>query len=54
MDFDVWEPYYCEILEYFGFDRAQDEEAARVLASLMTRDNLLSLTALTCDNEVTV
>jgi hypothetical protein len=54
MDFDVWEPYYCEILEYFGFDRAQDEEAARLLASLMNRDNLLSLTALTCGNEVTV
>jgi uncharacterized Rossmann fold enzyme len=54
MDFDVWEPYYCEILEYFGFDRKKDEEAARLLASLMTRDNLLSLTALTCGNEVTV
>jgi len=54
MDFDAWEPYYCEILDYFGFDRAHDEEAARLLASLMTRDNLLSLTALTCDNDVTV
>ncbi len=54
MNFEIWEPYYCEILEYFGFDRAQDEEAARLLASLMTRDNLLSLTALTCGNDVTV
>lgn len=54
MNFEIWEPYYCEILEYFGFDRAQDEEAAQLLASLMTRDNLLSLTALTCGNDVTV
>jgi hypothetical protein len=54
MDFRDWEPHYREILEYFGFDRAADEEAARLLASLMTRDNLLSLAALTCDNEVTV
>ena len=48
MDFEQWEPLYCEILEYFGFDRKKDEEAALLLASLMTRDNLLSLTALTC------
>jgi uncharacterized Rossmann fold enzyme len=54
MNFDIWEPYYCEILEYFGFDRAQDEEAARLLASLMTRDNILSLASLTQGNEVTV
>jgi hypothetical protein len=54
MDFKVWEPCYCEILKYFGFDRARDEEAARLLATLMTRDNLLTLTALTCDNDITV
>jgi 2-amino-4-hydroxy-6-hydroxymethyldihydropteridine diphosphokinase len=54
MDFRNWEPHYQEILEYFGFDRAADEEAARLLGSLMTRDNLLSLAALTCDNDVTV
>jgi uncharacterized Rossmann fold enzyme len=54
MNFEVWEPYYCEILEYFGFDRAQDEEAALLLASLMTRDNILSLASLTLGNEVTV
>lgn len=54
MDFRDWEPWYREILDYFGFDRAADEEAARLLASLLTRDNLLSLAALTCDNEVTV
>ncbi len=54
MNFAVWEPCYCRILEYFGFDRAADEEAARLLASLMNRDNLLSLVTLTDGNEVTV
>ena len=54
MEFKDWEPHYCEILDYFGFDRAGDEEAARLLASLMPRDNLLSLAALACDKPVTV
>jgi len=54
MEFKDWEPHYREILEYFGFDRAADEEAARVLSSLMTRDNLHSLAALTNGNDVTV
>ena len=54
MNFAAWEPHYSEILGYFGFDRARDEEAARLLASLMPRDNLISLAALTCDNPVTV
>ena len=47
-------PTICEILAYFGFERADDETAARLLASLMTRDNLLLLEALTLGNEVTV
>ncbi|MFA6225469.1 MAG: 6-hydroxymethylpterin diphosphokinase MptE-like protein [Methanoregula sp.] len=54
MEFKDWEPHYCEIFAYFGFDRAADEEAARLLASLLPRDNLLSLAALTCDNPVMV
>ena len=54
MLFSEWEPYYQEIVEYFGFDRAADEEAARLLATLLDRDNLLSLASLTDGNEVTV
>ena len=54
MNYPEWEPHYREILEYFGFDRAGDEEAARLLASLLDRDNLLSLAALTEGNEITV
>ncbi len=54
MNYADWEPRYCEILDYFGFDRALDEEAARLLASLLDRDNLLSLASLTEGNVVTV
>jgi uncharacterized Rossmann fold enzyme len=54
MEYSRWEPCYCRILDYFGFDRGADEEAARVIATLMTRDNLLSLVTLTDGNEVTV
>lgn len=54
VNFSDWEPHYREILEYFGFDRKGDEEAARLLASLLTCDNLLSLASLTDGNEVTV
>jgi uncharacterized Rossmann fold enzyme len=54
MQFSEWEPCYREILEYFGFDRDKDEEAARLLASLLFGDNLLSLASLTDGNVVTV
>ena len=54
MDFAAWEPHYREILDYFGFDRAGDEEAARLLASLLECDNLLSLASIVDGNEVTV
>lgn len=54
MKYADWEPHYREILDYFGFDRAGDEEAAQLLASLLDRDNLLSLASLTEGNEVTV
>jgi uncharacterized Rossmann fold enzyme len=54
MQFSDWEPHYREILDYFGFDRAPDEEAARLLASLLDHDNLLSLASIVDGNEVTV
>ena len=54
MDFEEWEPWYCEILEYFGFSREQDEKSARLLASLLSRDDLLSLATLIRGKEVTV
>lgn len=36
MKYSDWEPIYKDILEDFGFDRAKDEEAARVASELMT------------------
>jgi len=46
MDFAVWEPIYERILEDFGFDREGDEEAARFLSSMLTRENTASLSEL--------
>jgi uncharacterized Rossmann fold enzyme len=54
MEFEEWEPYYREILEYFGIEREGDEEAARILASLITRDDLPLLSALCRGKTVTV
>jgi hypothetical protein len=54
MKFSEWEPRYREIVDYFGLDRAADEEAARLLGTLLDRDNLLSLASLVDGNEVTV
>lgn len=54
LSFDEWEPHYTEILEYFSFDRAKDEEAAGLLADLLPRDDLPALEALISGRPVTV
>jgi len=54
MEFDEWEPYYHEILWYFGLPQEKDEEAARVLASLLTRDDCQLLSTLCMGKTVTV
>ena len=41
--FEEWEPYYLRILGDLGFDRAKDEEAARLLSTLLHRDSLPTL-----------
>ncbi len=46
MKFEDWEPYYLQILDYFGFPRADDEEASRLLSSLLPRDDYSRLTEL--------
>ncbi len=46
MDFAAWEPIYERILEDFGFDRKGDEEAARFLSHMLTRENTASLSEL--------
>ena len=32
MEFGLWEKYYTEILDDFGFSREKDEESAHLLA----------------------
>ena len=39
MRFEEWEPHYAAICETFGFDRAGDEEAARLIATLSDADD---------------
>jgi 2-amino-4-hydroxy-6-hydroxymethyldihydropteridine diphosphokinase len=52
--FEEWEPYYTKILDYFNFERGQDEAAAELLASLITRDDLELLKYLCRGRPVTV
>ena len=54
MKFEEWEPYYQRILDYFGFDREEDEEAARILSSLLSRDDFALLSGMLCNAEVIV
>lgn len=54
MRFEEWEPLYTEIVTELGLDREKDEEAARVLASLVPRDDLPLLEMLCRGRTVTV
>ena len=54
MNYSQWEPYYREILDYFGFSQDADEAAAHLLASLVTCDALPTLATLCAGSTVTV
>ena len=54
MNYSQWEPYYREILDYFGFSQEDDVAAARLLASLVTSDALPALSTLCAGSTVTV
>ncbi len=43
MRFEDWEPHYTAVCETFGFDRAGDEEAARLLSNLSSVDDSVLL-----------
>ncbi|HOT03263.1 MAG TPA: DUF115 domain-containing protein [Methanolinea sp.] len=43
MKFEDWEPIYQEIIEYFGFDREEDERAAKLLSDLLPGDDIILL-----------
>jgi uncharacterized Rossmann fold enzyme len=54
MRFEEWEPYYIQILDYFGFSRAEDERAAHLLQTLVPDDDFPILEALCRGNRITV
>lgn len=54
MRYDEWRPIYQEICEYFSFDPAEDERAARVAAGLSKEDASEELRDLIKGHPVTV
>lgn len=46
MDFGLWEKYYTEILEDFGFLRENDEKSALLLDEILSSEGCLTLDAL--------
>ena len=49
-----WDPIYCEILKDMGYDRASDENAARVLKALMVNANLITDDELEIEDTVSI
>ena len=41
---EVWDEYYVRILDYFGFSSEDDEEAARLLSSILPGNDISLLT----------
>ena len=43
MEFGLWEKYYTEILDDFGFSRQNDEVSARLLDEILSVEGCLTL-----------
>ena len=43
MEFGLWERYYKEILDDFGFSREDDEYSAKVLDEILSEEGCLTL-----------
>ena len=43
MEFGLWEKYYTEILDDFGFSRENDEKSAKLLDEILSTEGCLSL-----------
>ena len=43
MEFGLWEKYYKEILDDFGFSRSRDEESAKLLDEILSTEGCLTL-----------
>lgn len=46
MEFGLWEKYYKEILDDFGFSRSGDEESAKLLDEILSTEGCLTLNGL--------
>ena len=46
MDFGLWEKYYTEILDDFGFSRENDEKSAKLLDEILSVEGCLDLAQL--------
>ena len=51
---EVWDEYYVRILDYFGFSREDDEEATRLLSSILPRNDISLLTDTISGSDVIV
>ena len=51
---EVWDESYVKILDYFGFSREDDEEAARLLSSILPRNDISLLTDTISGSDVIV
>ncbi|MBR4117571.1 MAG: DUF115 domain-containing protein [Methanocorpusculum sp.] len=51
---EIWDEYYVRILDYFGFSREDDEEAARLLSSILPRNDISLLTDTISGSDVIV
>jgi uncharacterized Rossmann fold enzyme len=51
---EVWDEYYVKILDYFGFSREDDEEAARLLSSILPGNDISLLTDTISGSEIIV
>ena len=54
MKFEEWEPHYKNILDFFGFDRTGDEDAAVLARSLTDKDDIAVLKDAVFGKKVTV
>ena len=43
MEFGLWDKYYVEILEDFGFSRDDDEKSAKLLDEILSVEGCLTL-----------
>ena len=54
MRYEEWEPHYTRILDFFGFDPADDDKGAHFASELSSKDDLSLLKDVCSGKVVTV